>query len=181
MRRLDGNDTPRENLSLIHGQLPGKGANHGRQQTSHLGLGKTLTDAAPGAVQKGQELIVALSAAVGVGLTRLRVDPALRAELAGLGAPDLGGPVHLPHGEDEGDALGDELLAADVGVAHGLAHGDGDSRVEAQRLVHDAVEVGEGLEEGAQVCRLAVGVYFLALEGLAHFIAQLLLQVLVLR
>lgn len=166
MRRLDSNDTPRKHLCLIHRQLPGEAADHGRQQTAHLGLGEALADAAPRAVEEGQELVVALGAAVGVGLASR--DPALRAELAGLVAPDLGRPVHLPHGQDERDALGDGL-PADVGVADGLAHGDGDRRVEAQRLVHDAVEVGQGLEEGAHVCGLAVG--FVALEGLADFIA----------
>lgn len=165
MRWLDSNNTPRKNLCLIHRQLPREAADHGRQQTAHLGLGEALADAAPRPVEEGQELVVALGAAVGVGLAGC--DPALGAELAGLVAPNLGRPVHLPHGQDERDALGDGL-PADVGVADGLAHGDGDRGVEAQRLIHDAVEVGQGLEQGAHVCGFAL--VFVALESLADFV-----------
>jgi hypothetical protein len=89
MFRLDGDDTPRHNLGLIHGQIPRKGRYQRRKQTAHLGLCKLLADTTPRPLQERQKVIVALGTAMPVWLPVVGVDPPLGAELARVWPPDL--------------------------------------------------------------------------------------------
>jgi len=55
--------------------------------------------------------------------------------------------VNGPRDEEHARAFGDGLRP-DVGVACSLADGDGDCGVEAQSLVYDGVEDGQGFDLG---------------------------------
>lgn len=76
---------------------------------------------------------------------RVGVDPALGAEVVCGVAPELGAAVDgLRTNADDGSA--GDLLPGDGGVADGLAAGHGHGGVQAQDLVHDAVEIGHAFE-----------------------------------
>lgn len=109
-----------------------------------------------------------------VRLPVVGVDPPLRTELPRILAPDLGRAVHLPDRDNPLGALGDELLA-DAGVAERLAHGYRDRGIQAQRLVHDVVQVGHLLQEVDEICGWVARLGDL-LERLGDFVAQRLLH-----
>lgn len=80
------------------------GDKHG-DQASQLGAGEVLADAAPRALQKSQEGVVAVGTAVVVGLLGRAivggVDPAIWGEEVGVGTPQRSATVHGPGAEDQ--------------------------------------------------------------------------------
>lgn len=92
-------------------------------------------------MQEGDLRIVGRRAAVLVGRA-VGVDPAVRHELLGVGAPEARGAVDGPRGEDDEGVLRHAHIA-DEGVADAEAAGDGDGWIEAQGFGTDAREERE--------------------------------------
>ena len=116
-----------------------------RNQAAQLGLREPLADAAARAMQEGQQREVALGAAVVVGAAGIGIDPALRAEQRGVGAPQRRRAVQPPDRHAEVRALRDGQ-AHDRGVADRDAPRQRHRRVQPHRFVADRVEPREGFE-----------------------------------
>lgn len=93
-------------------------------------------------MQKRQKGKVTLRAA---GIRFAGLEPAARVEVRGIGAPERGRGVDGPRAEEDGRALGHEVVE-DAGVAGGFADGHGDGWVQAERLVAEGGEVGERVD-----------------------------------
>lgn len=122
-----------------------------RNQTRQFSARELFSYTASGAVEKGHEREVAAAC------TRLLgVEPALRYEFAGVGAPQLGRGVDGPGRERDGCAFGDGL-AGNNGVADGDSDGEGDGREEAEGFVADGLEVAEAVDGGRCDCFARAG------------------------
>lgn len=175
--RLHRHEPRRHNLLLPHRQPPLKRPHETRHQRPQLSHRKTLPNAAPRPVEKRQLRVVVQRPADPVRAP-VRIDPALRPELARVGPPVRGRPVDGPRHEVD-DGAGRDDVAGDGGRAHGSAGHDGDRRVEARDFAAHGVEVGqvfEGVGEARrEVCRVGsaggepggeVGADFVAEAGL---------------
>lgn len=85
-----------------------------------------------------------------VGLPRCPINPPIRPKDASILTPQMRRPVDRPR-RDQHAGPGRHGNAAERGRAHGVALGDWDGRIEAEDLVADGVEEGEGLESCGEV------------------------------
>lgn len=135
-----------------------------------------LADTTSGPVQKGHDGVVAGGAAGVVGHLAagllVDVDPALGAELHGVGAPELGAAVDGPGHDVDGRAHG-KFLVGQRGLLDDLAGRDGHGRVQPQGLVADGVEEREGVDGGGGDLGVEVGGRG---ERVADFVAEALLD-----
>jgi hypothetical protein len=144
--RLDGDDSPRDYITLLHIQGPLKFAHECCQQASQFCLGKSLPDAGPWSMQKCHVGIVARDSAR-VVRSSIVSDPSLRSKLGGISAPDLCVPIHQPRRDHNLGALMDGKTV-NGGVASSFPDSHGNGGVQSESLVEHSIQVWQVLEDG---------------------------------
>lgn len=164
---LSSDDAGADDFLIRIGHFDFESAKDGGNESLELAPGKPLANAAPRAMQEGDEAIIT-SLAAGIGTTLAQ--PALRDKLGRILAPDSRAAIHGPRRELDPCTLGDAAIDdvafgrphRELRVAHCFADGGGHRGIQAEGLVAHGVQEWQvvdlgwrgrgGVHERGQVC-----------------------------